>query len=265
MKPVLAFGFWVPPRFCRNLVLAALCFLALSGLGQRQPDLRPPPLDPMQAERQAREVVSEMLAQKPEQNATNTGVLRIRDRDRKEREVPVRIDTVTTPTNWFTVYETTGSGSTSVKLTVFHFPKGPNEYLLGQPAASEPKKFSGAQIMVSFAGSDFWVADLGLEFLHWPRQRLLRKEMRHSRFCEVLESIDPNPAPGGYSRVVSWIEIEQPHGVVHADAYDASNKRIKEFDPTKVEKIEGVYQLKSMQIRNLRSGSQTVIEFDLER
>jgi hypothetical protein len=66
--------------------------------------------------------------------------------------------------------------------------------------------------MAPFTGSDFWIADLGLDFLHWPKQRLLRKEMRHSKSCEVLESVNPQSVPGGYARVVSWIMIERPHG-----------------------------------------------------
>jgi len=67
--------------------------------------------------------------------------------------------------------------------------------------------------MIPFADSEFWVADLGLEFLHWPRQRLLKKEMRHSKSCEVLESVNPQPVPGGYRARVSWIIIETRMGL----------------------------------------------------
>ena len=107
--------------------------------------------------------------------------------------------------------------------------------------------------MMPFAGSDFWMADLGLEFLHWPQQRLLRKEMRHSKSCNVLESVNPQPVPGGYARVVSWIMIDTPHGIVHADAYDAQGERIKQFDPKNLEKVQGEYQLEAMEMRNAES------------
>jgi hypothetical protein len=75
--------------------------------------------------------------------------------------------------------------------------------------------------MIPFAGSDFWVADLGLEFLHWPKHLLLRKEMRRSRPCDVLESTCSQPATG-YSRIVSWIDIESA-GILHAHAISMSN------------------------------------------
>ena len=79
----------------------------------------------------------------------------------------------------------------------------------------------------------------------------------------MLESVNPQPVPGGYSRVVSWLIIERPHGIVHADAYDTQGDRIKQFDPKTLEKVEGEYQLESMEIRSRKAGTRTVIEFDL--
>ena len=248
------------------LASSSVCF------GQRQNEPRPAPLDPVQAEREARALVAEMLAQKPEQNATNTGRVRIRDAAGKEREIPVRFEITATPTNWVSVYETLPSegGPGGMKLTVIHSDERPNRYQLIDPAGAGatngvPRELAPDQTMIPFAGSDFWVADLGLEFLHWPRQRLLKKEMRHSKSCDVLESINPAPVPGGYARVVSWIMIEKPHGIVHADAYDAQGKLLKGFDPTNLEKVQGDYQLEEMEMRNRQTGSHTWIKFNLGR
>ena len=89
--------------------------------------------------------------------------------------------------------------------------------------------------------------------------------MRLGKSCNQLESINPAPVPGGYARVVSWIMIENPHGIVHADAYDAQDKVIKRFEPKSLEKVQGEYQLEEMQISNRKTGSQTVIKFNLAR
>ena len=119
--------------------------------------------------------------------------------------------------------------------------------------------------MVPFAGSDFWIADLGLEFLHWPQQRVLKKQMRKGLFCDVLQSTNPQPGPGSYARVLSWIAVNRPDDIVivHAEAYDNRDKLLKEFDPKKVEKVDGVWQLEEMEIRNRQTGSRTKIEFNL--
>ena len=246
------------------LLISSLCF------AQRQNDPRPAPLDPVQAEKEARALVAEMLAAKPDQNTTNTGQVRIRDAADKEREIPVRFEITVTPTNWFSVYETLPSagGPGGLKLTVIHSGDQPNRYELFDPAAAGPantaaRQLTRDQIMAPFAGSDFWIADLGLEFLHWPRQQVLSNDMRHSKSCKVLESTNPAPVPGGYARVKSWIMIASPHGIVHGDAYDARGEVLKRFDPTNLEKIQGDYQLEEMEMRNRKTGSQTVIKFNL--
>ena len=174
----------------------------------------------------------------------------------------MRFEIIGTPTNWVSVYETlTPAGRTGRGEADGHSHRGqPNQYQLSNLAGAGStnavaRKLAPDQTMIPFAGSDFWVADLGLEFLHWPQQRLLKKEMRHSKSCEVLESVNPHPVPGGYARVVSWIIIESPHGIVHADAYDAQGELLKRFDPTNLEKIQGEYQLDEMEMRNRQTGS----------
>ena len=248
------------------LASSAVCF------GQRQNEPRPAPLDPVQAEKEARALVAELLAQKPEQNTTNTGRAKIRDAAGKERETPMRFEITVTPTNWASVYETLSSEGEAggMRLTVIHADARANQYQLIDHAGAGatngvPKELTPEQTMIPFAGSDFWVADLGLEFLHWPGQRLLKKEMRHSKSCEVLESVNPQPIPGGYSRVWAWIMIEKPHGLIHAEAYNAKGELMKQFDPTNLEKIQGEYQLEEMEVRNRKTGSHTWIKFNLAR
>jgi len=241
-------------------------------VGQRQNEPRSPPLDPVEAVEQARALVGEMLAQRPDQNTTNTGRVKIRNAAGKEREIPVRFEITGTPTGWESVYEAMSSAGSSgvTRLTVIHSGERPNRYELINPAApgatnADPQQLAQDQIMAPFLGSDFWIADLGLEFLHWPKQRLLRKEMRHSKFCYVLESVNPQPVPHGYSRVVSWLIFDPPHGIVHANAYDARGERIKQFDPKNIEKVQGEYQLEAMEMSGGKADTRTVIEFDLPR
>ena len=85
-----------------------------------------------------------------------------------------------------------------------------------------------------------------------------------SRECTVLESTNPDPSTNGYSRVVSWID-EETLGIVHAEAYDAQNKLLKEFDPKSFKKVNGQWELQEMEIRNVQTGSRSRIEFDLKR
>jgi hypothetical protein len=212
------------------------------------------------------------LEQKPEQPVTNVVVLKIRDSAGTQSELPARFDVLPLATNWLNVYESLPAKEhPATKLTIIHSDAQPNQYLLSQserPGATNamPRQLSANQIMVPFAGSDFWIVDLGLDFLHWPQQRVLRKQMRKGMSCDVLQSVIPNPVPGGYASVLSWIAINRPDDIVivHAEAFDTHGTLLKEFDPKKVAKVNGIWQLEEMEIRNRQTGTRTRIDFNLD-
>jgi hypothetical protein len=257
----------LPKLLAIVFVSGPLCF------GQPKAEVRSPAtLNPREGEALARSLVNEMITQQPAQNSTNTGVLKIRDSAGEQQQVPVRFEVFSTPTNWVSIYDAGpwGSGRNRAQLRVIHSNDSPNRYLLGVAAgtnapSSALKEVRPSESMVPFAGSDFWLADLGLEFLHWPQQRVMLKEMRRSQFCLKLESINPHPGSSGYVRVESWIDHDPPHGIIHAEAYDKNNQLLKKFDPTEIKKVHGEYQLAEMEIRSPKANSQTRIDFDLEQ
>jgi len=148
-------------------------------------------------------------------------------------------------------------------LNLFH-PAKPLANNVPTIYASLTTNLTGNAAMIPFAGSDFWLADLGLEFFHWPEQKLLRKEVKRSRGCSVLQSTNPNPSTNGYSRVVSWIDNDGG-GIVQAFAYDAQGKLLKEFYPTSLKKVNGQYQIQEMEKINDQTKSRTRLEFDLNK
>ncbi|HXR46969.1 MAG TPA: outer membrane lipoprotein-sorting protein [Candidatus Limnocylindrales bacterium] len=242
---------------------------------------------------QGRQLAQQILEQRPTENFTNTGVLKIRDAKDRTSEIPVQCAVIVTATNWLAVYKAFFTNFTET-LTVIHpdhqlfrqliAPGLPND--LPKPPDDLPKitgnlneriepfdthqheGYPGSPSLAaararsaSFAGSDFSVDDLCLEFFHWPRQKILKHEMRRGRACQVLESTSPNPSPNGYSRVVSWIDNETL-GIVQAEAYDAKEKLLKEFYPKSFKKVNGQWELQEMEIRNDQTGSRTRLEFN---
>jgi hypothetical protein len=177
----------------------------------------------------------------------------------KRTQVPIRFEVFNTETYWCSQYH---GGDTDV--TVVHYSGKPNEYRLRGHDGKLVTLSGNQAVAAPFAGSDFSIADLGLEFFHWPEQHLIKKEMKRSRSCKVLESINPKPDAGSYSRVVSWIDNESD-GIVMAQAYDAKGERIKDFIPQKFEKVNGQWQLERMEIDNRQTGSSTRVDFDLNK
>jgi YD repeat-containing protein len=245
------------PTTLRAVFLSVLFLLLAAAFASAamEPPASPVVLPPEQAAKEGRALVDEILSQKPSQNTTNTGVMTIRGADNRRRQIPVRFEVFTTPTNWCSRYD-----ADNTDVTVIHGSPKANNYLVS--SNGKTTMLSGNQAMIPFAGSDFSIGDLGLEFFHWPEQHLTKKEMKRSRSCKVLESINPHPAPGAYSRVVSWIDNDSD-GIVMAQAYDSQGKLLKEFIPKKVKKVEGQWQLEEMEIDNAQTDSSTRVDFDL--
>jgi hypothetical protein len=238
-------------------------------VGFAQPQTNTTVLDPVTGEKEARELVAQLLAVKPSESSSNSGVFKIRDAKGKRTEIPATFQIVATATNWMSIYAATPTNeATGMTLVVVHADHKPNEYLLSESgtnvSSKAEKKVTGNEAMIPFAGSDFWLADLGLESFYWPKQRLIKKEMRRSQFCKVLESTNPKPAPGAYSRVISWIDHDSL-GIMQAEAYDEKGKLLKEFDPKEVQKVGGEWQVREVEMRNRQTGSRTRIEFEVEK
>lgn len=217
-----------------------------------------------EAEIKGRELARQLAEAKPAQNLTNTCVMQIRA-GKTLRRVPLFFQTTLGTSCWTTTYQTL-TESNRITLTVIHAENQPTRYQLIAGEASPPSDLSGKEITASFAGSDFWLCDLGLEFFHWPAQKLLPKttNLKRGRGYTLLESTNPNPAGNDYSRVLSWIDQESG-GLLQAEAYDAQGKLLKVFEPKNFEKVNGQWQLEEIQIRNDQTGSRTRLEFDLKK
>jgi Outer membrane lipoprotein-sorting protein len=224
---------------------------------------------PTSEQAEGRELAAELRAARPAHSFTNTGILRRRDANGVRSGVPVTIRTVVPEgaAEWFSSYEAR-LGGTNETLTITHAPdRAPTYEIVRGPAggpASAPQALAGDATATPFAGSDFWACDLGLDFFHWPEQHLVRRdkpEMRKGRPCRILESV--RPAGAGYVRVRSWIDLEHRQPLI-AEAYDAQGNLVKEFSVGSVKRVDGVWQLKDLEIVNERDGTVTKLEFDLK-
>lgn len=250
-----------------------IIFLALGAMAQTTNDLSG-------MEIRGRQLAQQILEQRPAENFTNTGVMQIRDGKGKRSEIPVesKVKVTLANANWVSIFEAKATNQ-AVRLLVIHGANHVNEYFCFTNSAEDipilgdipvlghlfsSHHLTGSQIMTSFAGSDFWLCDLGLEFFHWPDQKILKGETMSGVFCRVLESTNPNPPTNGYSNVVSWIDNESL-GIVQAKAYDAQGKLLKVFSPKNIKKVNGQWQVGSLTIDNIQTGSRTTLKFDLKK
>jgi hypothetical protein len=244
-------------------VLAVILFLGFAAAAQTTNGVS-------SAEIQGQQLAAELLSETPVTNFTQTGILKIHN-SAGTTNIPISFATSVQADIWRVVYETRVPGAIE-GLMIAHKGTEPNQYFSrlrprtfgtgGITGINSWESLSQSQIMAPFANSDFWIADLGLEFFHWPEQKVTGHEIRRTRDCTVLESDNPNPSAGGYSRVVTWID-KDTLGIIYAEAYDVNNKKLKIFDPKKVKKVNGQWQLENIEIQNVQTHSRTWIRFNL--
>lgn len=238
--------------------IAAILFLAVAATAQTTNGLS-------DAEIEGQNLAKQLYWARPETNFTQYGLLKVNS---SQTNFSIRIIFWTASvtnlpeTNWQNFYVAEFSPGQPVETAIVtHIIGQQNGYGIQQN--EKQKELSTNETAISFANSDFWICDLGLEFFHWPEQKIIKKEFARGRGCMVLESTNPNPSPNGYSKVDCWID-EETLGIVQAKAYDAGGKLLKEFEPKSFKKVNGQWELQDMEIRNVQTGSRTRIEFDLK-
>ncbi|MBI2947607.1 MAG: outer membrane lipoprotein-sorting protein [Verrucomicrobia bacterium] len=218
-------------------------------------------------DKEAAGLLSELLSQRPPEDLTLEGRLRISNSKGTLSRVHIKYTVKLHPDRWEGIYEAgPADAPPAERLTVVHHQNAPNHYFHWRASTpkeppGEPKNLSGDQAAIPFAGSDFWLSDLGLEFLHWPKQRLAKDKirMRNHRLCHVLESTNPNPADTNYAHVVSWIDREFG-GLIYAVAYDAAGRKVKVFELKSFTKNQAT----GMQMWNEKTDTKTYLELQPE-
>jgi len=240
------------------LSLQAATGLAAAGANQTFSD----PIVPANPDAAGKELAEKLLSLRPAENLTNQATLTLYSNRMEQGSVTIVIEIATGQNEWSTTYVVPGTGSAPDRLTVSRANDGSTFYGIGK--CGGPKQASvGPEAFTPIGGSDFTLADVGMEFLHWPTQRLLKKEVRRTQACDKLESIAPKDWPGDYVRVLSWFDIDTG-GPVVVEAYNAKGKRVKEFRPTKFEKVDGQYRVEEIEMTDLADKTKSILRFDLE-
>ncbi len=219
------------------------------------------PAPPPQQKINAAELLAEILGNPPQVPSRMEGVLKIRSADGKQREIPILWTTTLSDEDWRDIYQTPKSSLAPETLVVIHHSNSTNryDYRKGETLVEA----AATNAFLPFATSDFWLGDFGLEFYHWPNPKHIKTEMRKGRPCYVIETRPPVPGSAPYGRVLSWIDTEN-RGLIRAEAYDAKNQLLKEFEIKDIDKINGRWRIKELMIRNDQTDTRTRLIFNLD-
>tara|TARA_B100000519_G_scaffold55728_1_gene46579 strand:- start:99 stop:809 length:711 start_codon:yes stop_codon:yes gene_type:complete len=182
----------------------------------------------------------------PTESASLEATMEVTLRDRKRIKTPFTIQTKPLgQADCLMTYETKPSEGNGEYWIVRRILAKRNEYRVDKEAKRLAKR---EDFEIGLARSSFTLSDLGLEFLHWPKQKTIRKQRRKSRSCHVLESSRSDSE--GTLRVLSWVDIKSG-GILAADFYSADGKVRKRFSVKGLTKKDGHWQVDEMEMRDV--------------
>lgn len=205
----------------------------------------------------------------PQAPSTNQAMLKIRGTHGRT-QVPVVVIARPGSGGWSVEYRVGRAGSEPglQVWTIHHRLDGAPRYERQQPApsatnttattATATATVTEAQGLETLGDGDFALRELGMEFLHWPDQRLRGRELSNGRWCQVLES--RSGRPDGPAVVRSWID-ENLGVLLSAEVYDGRQRRLKQFSITQFRE-QGDRWSCSVSMVDDRRGTKTELSFD---
>lgn len=128
------------------------------------------------------------------------------------------------------------------------------------PAMKKTRRISGSSAKKDyFMGSDFTYDDMGSRNVDEDTHNLIGEETLDGQKCWKLEST-PKDNRDIYSKKIAWIR-QDCLIPVKVEFYDKMNNLHRRLEMSNIEKVDGFWVAKKMQMTNVQTEHQTVLEF----
>ncbi len=240
------------PALAAALVLAA----SAPSLGQRDRDTAWP--EPEREELpEADEILRRVRESFPEAPLQVRAQLLVRDR-RGEVErtlnAALRLDWRADPPRAdFVILD--AFGGLLAQATLRRPPDGPAHWSIAEgdpPVAQDPPRPDAA-----IAGTQFTWSDLGLDPLWWRGGTTTGTEMRKSRRCYSVEVAAP---PGAGRVACARLLVDSGvYALLEAETFDAQGRRLQRLEVKSLKKVDDVWTLQDLEIRDWATGRRTTL------
>jgi len=127
------------------------------------------------------------------------------------------------------------------------------------PALGKVRRIATKEKGGSFMGSDFSYEDVGSRSLVEDYSaKLLGTEKYEGHDCYVLELLPKDPEDISYSKLKVWVDRENFYSM-KVEFYDKHGDLLKIMYLSELEKLEGLWIAKKMEMQNVQKGSKTII------
>jgi len=183
----------------------------------------------------------------------------LRNQEGRESRRLIRLRTMETPADGdksLTIFDSPGDVRGTALLTHSH-KTGDDDQWLFLPALKRVKRISGRNKSGAFMGSEFSYEDLGGREVEKYGYKYLGEETWDGRECFVVERYPKDSENSGYSRIVSWIDLDE-YRVWKEDYYDRKNRFLKTLTLREYKLYQGTFwKAHWMRMVNHQKGNET--------
>ncbi|MEN8135910.1 MAG: outer membrane lipoprotein-sorting protein [Thermodesulfobacteriota bacterium] len=111
----------------------------------------------------------------------------------------------------------------------------------------------------NFMGTDFTYYDLAEREPDEENHKLLKIEELNNRLCYVVETKPKENVDDGYSKKISWVDKER-FTKMRIKYYNKAGRFVKQFDPAKWEKIDGIWTARQLVMEDFSREHKTTID-----
>lgn len=137
--------------------------------------------------------------------------------------------------------------------------------LLELDANGKTKKFPAQKIIQAIANTEVSYEDLAMKFLYWPNPAIAGEDKINRQDCWRIHMVNPEKS-GRYREVSVWVS-KRHRALIRVIGYGPRPAAValKQFEITKLMKVNDVYTLKTMKVTSFdedrRAKGITYIEF----
>jgi outer membrane lipoprotein-sorting protein len=126
------------------------------------------------------------------------------------------------------------------------------------PAMRRVRRIAGAGKNDDFLGTDFTYEDMGSRSLSKDTFKFQREESFDGEPCRVVEA-RPKDKSDPYGRRVIWVRRDS-NVIAAVDYYDRQDRLLKKLRVSNIQKIDGIWTPRKMEMTNVQNKHSTIIE-----
>ena len=147
-----------------------------------------------------------------------------------------------------------------VGFMVWQYPKKDDERWLYIPSLHMVKRIAANDKRSSFMGTDFTYEDISGREVEEDKHEYVKSEKLKGEDCYVIKSTPRDTGSAEFAYRLSWVRKDN-YFTVQEQYFDKKEKLIKIYTVDELEKVQGLWTIKRMTMKNVQTDHSTAVTY----